>query len=218
LGPLALVVSDMLVALGIKGWISDFSMVPESVASVLSVDTALLLSLAVWAAALLVWLQTLAEEVGWRGYFLARMMRLLGDWPGLCLHGAVWGLWYAPTLLLANGGSGSSVLTSAGFVFTCCLLGTLLGFLRLASKSLIPATIANSVLTLVAGLPLLLRGDDPGLRGAAYGPAGWLPMIACVLVLAVSPLRRFVRSPQALARAQSRWPVVAVRDPREPLH
>jgi hypothetical protein len=98
-----------------------------------------------------------------------------------------------PSCCSRPGGSHRSLLTSLGFVLSCCLLGTSLGWLRLATDSLVPTTIANSLLTIVAGLPLILQGDDPGLRSAAYGPAGWLPMLLCILALAASRLRGCVR-------------------------
>jgi uncharacterized membrane protein (UPF0136 family) len=75
------------------------------------------------------------------------------------------------------------------------LLGGLLGWLRLASRSVVPTTLANSVLTATAGLPLLLDGDDPGLRAAAYGPAGWLPLSIGFLLLFTTRLRHEVRKP-----------------------
>jgi membrane protease YdiL (CAAX protease family) len=58
------------------------------------------LSAAFVASLVLVWLQAVAEEVGWRGYLLPRAMERFGRWWGLVLHGAVWGLWYAPVLSL----------------------------------------------------------------------------------------------------------------------
>jgi hypothetical protein len=73
-------------------------------------------------------------------------------------------------------------------------LGALLGWLRLASKSVLPTTLANSMLTVTAGLPLFLHGEDPGPRGAAYEPAGWIPMLIAVVILACK-FRGVVRLP-----------------------
>lgn len=175
----------------------------------------LLLLVASAAAALtLLWIQALAEEVGWRGYFLARFMGELGPWPGLALHGAIWGLWYAPILLLASGDFAVSSLRSASFVLTCMFLGALLGWLRLASKSVVPTTLANSLLTVTAGLPFLLQGDDPGLRGAAYGPAGWLPMTVALGLLLATRFRQAVRTPEieAVLPTTRIWLVILPED------
>ena len=97
------------------------------------------------------------------------------------------------------------------------LLGGLLGWLRLASKSIVPTTLANSVLTATAGLPLLLEGDDPGLRAAAYGPAGWLPMGIVFLLLFTTRLRHDVRKPPVEApRTKNVWLVILPSDRRKP--
>jgi membrane protease YdiL (CAAX protease family) len=145
------------------------------------------------AAVVLVWGQCLAEEIGWRGFFLARLIQRVGVWKGLLLHGVVWGLWYAPLLAPTS--------SSAAFVVTCMLLGSLLGWLRLASGSLVPSIVANAGLTLAAGLPLILRGVDVGVPGAIYGPPGWAPMALAVLVLALGPHRKMVGPTPELAPA-----------------
>lgn len=133
------------------------------------------------------WLQCLAEEVGWRGFLLTRLVARLGGWRGLLAHGLAWGLWYAPLVqVLAWGSPRRSALQGAGFLVTCVLLGCLLGWLRLASRSILPAVLANLCLTLGAGLPLLLLGEDVGLRGAVYAPAGWMPLGALLVLLAVA--------------------------------
>jgi membrane protease YdiL (CAAX protease family) len=133
-----------------------------------------------------VWLQCFAEEVGWRGYLLTRLVARLGGRRGLLVHGLAWGLWYAPlVMVLAQGSPRQAAHLGHGFIMTCVLLGCLLGWLRLASRSLLPAVLANVCLTLGAGLPLLLLGEDVGLRGAVYEPPGWIPLgVLAVLVLA----------------------------------
>ena len=102
---------------------------------------------------------------------------------------------YAPLFLVANGGLGTTSLKSAAFVVTCMFLGALLGWLRLASRSVLTTTLANSVLTISAGLPFLLHGDDPGIRGAVYGPAGWVPMLLLLIAILASRYRDALRLP-----------------------
>jgi len=161
-----------------------------------SLETAVLVVAAMCCVFVLLWIQALAEEVGWRGYFLPRFMQQLGPLRGLGLHGAIWGLWYAPLFLVTNGALEASTLKSAGFVVTCMFLGALLGWLRLASKSVLTTTLANSLLTICAGLPFVLHGDDPGVRGAVYGPSGWVPMALLVIAILATRYRDAVRVPQ----------------------
>lgn len=143
--------------------------------------------------------QAFAEEVGWRGYFLNRAMTQFGRWNGLLLHGLVWGCWYAPVLILTTDSRVAftvSLVRGAAFLVTCVLLGILLGWLRLASRSLVPAVVANSTLTLAAGLPYFVHGVDAGMRSAIFGPMGWLVLGLTILVLMLSDYRRLVQIPK----------------------
>lgn len=71
-------------------------------------------------------------------------------------------------------------------------LGEELGWLRLASGSVWPATIGHAALNAVAGLPLLLlAGVDPAIGGTIYSPVGW-----AVLLVAIGWLIRSGRLPR----------------------
>lgn len=176
---------------------------PESSALAANGLDALKLLFAFLGTIALVWVQAFAEELGWRGYFLPRAMERFGHWPGLLLHGAVWGLWYAPVLLFATAGplEFASVVRPLAFVVTCALLGTLYGWLRLASGSLAPVVVTNTTLTLAAGLPYVIHGVDPGLRSAAFGASGWLVLVVAIGALTLTRWRSVVRLPIALGDA-----------------
>jgi membrane protease YdiL (CAAX protease family) len=182
--------------------------VPEAVPPTPSWSAAGALALAFAGTVVLVSVQAFSEELGWRGYFLVRLMQQLGPWPGLLLHGVVWGAWYAPVVLLASGDPESGWVAGLTFVVTCALLGALLGWLRLAGRSLLLAVLANAVLTIAAGLPFILRGMDVGTRSAAYGPAGWIPLLLTLGVLFTGPTRRAIVTPlggEASPRASGLW-------------
>lgn len=205
LGPLILAGIAMAILLL---WIGD-STPPDSGTPVRGLGLLLLVVVSMSAGILLIWVQALAEEVGWRGYFLPRFMQQCGPVAGLGLHGLIWGLWYAPILLMANRGASVSGVSGGTFVVTCVLLGVLFGWLRLAAGSVVPATVANSVLTLAAGLPFIVEGAEPGIRGAIYGPAGWLPLGLAVLLVLATRLRDRVRTP-AIELVESRLRVALV--------
>jgi membrane protease YdiL (CAAX protease family) len=166
-----------------------------------SFRSALLLIAVMGATFTLVWFQALAEEMGWRGYFLPVLMRELGPLPGLGAHGVLWGLWYSPIVFLCSAPS-EAPERAFGFVVTCTLLGTLLGCLRLVLRSPLPGVLGNAVLTLTAGLPLVLTGQNAGIRASVYEPLGWLPLGALALLV-------IVRYRKDLARAD-----VLFRPPR----
>jgi membrane protease YdiL (CAAX protease family) len=178
----------------------------------------LVVALSMGVGVILIWIQALAEEVGWRGYFLPRFMEQCGPVTGLALHGLIWGLWYAPILLMAGGGAPVSKVSGGSFVVTCALLGVLFGWLRLAARSVVPPTLANSVLTLAAGLPFIVEGAEPGVRAAIYGPAGWLPLGLAVLIVLATRLRRDLQTPpiEVVGSRMKIWLVVLPRDDDEP--
>jgi membrane protease YdiL (CAAX protease family) len=125
--------------------------------------------------------QAVSEEYGWRG---APMMYAIERWgvrQGLVVHGLLWGAWYAP-LFLVSSPTLAALAPAGGFAITCLLLGIVFGWLRLRSRSIVPSAIANALLTIVAGLPLLLHDGSSGIRDAVFRWPGW-PVIGCVAVL-----------------------------------
>jgi membrane protease YdiL (CAAX protease family) len=182
-----------------------------------STEGALLLLAAMCGTLTLLCIQALAEEIGWRGYFLARLMQEFGPIRGLAAHGVIWGLWYAPLFLIASPRV-PALERSLAFVVTCMLLGGLLGWLRLASRSILPTTLANGMLTISAGLPLVLRGEDPGARAAVYGPAGWVPMGLLLLFILSTRYRSVLRVPVHVVVEPRPRMFRAAGDPTRTLH
>lgn len=156
----------------------------------------------------LLWLQSLAEELGWRGYLLPRMVQRFGQLRGLLGHALAWSVGYVPLLFCTSYGvlsPAAAFARVAWFVVSCALLGTLLGWLRLSAESLLPSLIANSTLTLMTGLPYYLHGTDVGLRAAIFGPAGWLVLGATIALVALFSRRRALRAPLP---SPTRWRIV----------
>jgi membrane protease YdiL (CAAX protease family) len=135
------------------------------------------------------------EEFGWRGYLLPRLMERYGGWPGLLAQGAIWGLWHAPIIALAGHNYPERPLLGVPlFIVFCTLFGVLLGWLRLASGSVLAPTIAHGALNAIAGLPFLVLTDvDPAVAGVLYSPVGWV-----VLLLAIGALMLTGRLDRAL--------------------
>lgn len=142
------------------------------------------LLLALVATVSLLAVQTTVEEVGWRGFFLDCMRQSLGEDLGLWVHGVVWGLWYAPVVVIATQGHGGSGLArGAVAVLSCTLLGAILGKLRVATSSVAPAVTFNLTLTLAAGVPYVIHGLGAGLRAAVFSPPGWVATAVLCWVL-----------------------------------
>ena len=169
---------------------------PERVDNLLRVDGAsVVVAVCAFVGVVAVlWVQALVEELAWRGYVLPRLMELLGPWLGLFTHGLLWGACYAPVFLLRAGDV--PLIRMVGFAVTCGLLGTVLGWLRLASGSIAASAACNATLTICAGLPLVLQGVSFPL-GAVFEPQGWAPMLLLVFLIAGrSPLRASIAIPQ----------------------
>lgn len=146
----------------------------------------------------MLWVQATTEEIGWRGFLLPRLMKKLGPWSGLFAHGALWGLWYAPLLLVTTGTGLLSLARCASFVVTCSLLGVLLGWIRIVTRSVIVAASANATLTICAALPVFLHGTTSPRTGI-FLPIGWIPLGLAILAVLGSrhrlAIRTFVEEP-----------------------
>ena len=155
---------------------------PPQIGLEFSIATLLRLSVAFVAIVAIVWFQTIVDELAWRSLVLPRLMRTLGAWPGLIAHGVLWGLSYAPLFAAKDDG----VARSLCFVVTYVLLGILLGWLRLATRSIYASAAANATLSICAGLPMFLVGASSRFS-AAFEPPGWLSMLAVIFIIVGHP-------------------------------
>jgi membrane protease YdiL (CAAX protease family) len=129
---------------------------------------------------------TMGEELGWRGFLLPKLMPL-GQWKAILLSGAIWGFWHAPTTLLH--GYNFPLHPYLGILVMiggCILLGIILSWLYLKTRSPWVAALAHGAFNAVAGIPFffLKPGFDTALAGSPLGLAGWVSMaliIACLL-------------------------------------
>ena len=123
----------------------------------------------------------MGEELGWRGFLLRKLLPL-GQWPALLISGVIWGIWHLPLVLM---GQNYPTLPVAGpflMIGFTVLMGIILGWLQLASRSVWVPALAHGTLNAVNGLPLLfLTGVDRSVGGPPSSIIGWLGIGACVL-------------------------------------
>ncbi len=160
-----------------------------------TVTTLPITSTAIAAVAVLC-VQAVTEEYGWRGAPLDYAIERWGARTGLVVHGVAWGAWYAPLFVFSTPNPRASLAPAGEFLVTCLLLGIVLGWLRLRSRSILPSALANALLTIVAGLPLLLQQSSVGLRDAIFRWPGW-PALGIVAVLVLVLRGRDLDAPPA---------------------
>ena len=149
-------------------------------------------AIAIAGAVVVLVVQAFTEELGWRGFPLTCAVDRWGERAGLIAHGLAWGVWYAPLFLVSSGTPSESIPIAAGFALTCLFLGVVFGWLRLWSGSVFPSMVANAVLTIVGGLPILALAG--GGRDAVFRWPGWIVIGAVALVLLIWRRRDLTRS------------------------
>jgi membrane protease YdiL (CAAX protease family) len=116
-------------------------------------------------------------------------MQQLGVWPGVLLHGAIWGFWQAPLIVLSGYNyPGHNLVGVPWFIISCALLGVLFGWLQLASGSVFAPTIAHTTFNASGPAPvLLLRDVDAAIGGVLWSPTiGGLVMLLVISALAAT--------------------------------
>ena len=116
-----------------------------------------------------------AEEFGWRGFLLPRLLPLGTRWA-LLLSGVLWFCWEAPLVYF---GLLDSTLIQINLPLTlvCHFLGTVaiavvFGYLRLRFDSVYLPTFARSLLNLLSGVSILFFTETNPLLSDFGGPVG----------------------------------------------
>ncbi|CAM4183172.1 CPBP family intramembrane glutamic endopeptidase [Nocardia ninae] len=130
-----------------------------------------------------------AEEIGWRGYLLPRVM-WLGERRAMLLVGVVWAAWHLPYILFTPyyHSEGNRLLTLSLFIGSVLAFSFFFGYLRLASDSVWPPVLAHFAHNWAfAVLPAIVATDHPVVFGEYLaGDTGLFVMLgtgllACLL-------------------------------------
>lgn len=133
------------------------------------------------------------EEIGWRGWLLPRLLPL-GDGWALILSGVIWGLWHAPAILLGLNYEQRNLFGIMMMVVGCVGAGVSIGWLRLASGSLLPCVLAHASLNSFATYQSILF---PPFDQRLVGPlaiTGWVVVALLITLCAHREARRRRRS------------------------
>lgn len=125
------------------------------------------------------------EEIGWRGYFLPLLMKLMKKEKAILLSSTLWGLGHAPLIYFGfNYGSDYWLSPYSGILMMtvlCIVLGIWLSYVTIKSKSVIPASILHGSVNVIGEWPALVA--IPGIS-TLLGPnlTGMIGMIGFVIV------------------------------------
>ncbi len=134
---------------------------------------------------------TMGEELGWRGYLLPKLRRLMSDRAALVVTGIIWGLWHAPVIAMGhNYGTdywGFPWLGILAMTVFCIVLGIIEGYVSIKLKSAIPAAMIHSLVNAGAALPLyFIKGEYNVLLGPAItGLVAIIPFAVLAVILLV---------------------------------
>ncbi|MBN1449848.1 MAG: CPBP family intramembrane metalloprotease [Anaerolineales bacterium] len=119
----------------------------------------------------------MGEELGWRGFLLPRLLPL-GQWKALLISGLIWGIWHAPVIAQGHNYPDHPVLGILLMIVFCVLLGIIIGWMYLNTRSPWVAALAHGSINAWAGLPYLFLkpGFDTALGGTLTSLPGFLVM------------------------------------------
>lgn len=88
---------------------------------------------------------TLGEEIGWRGFFVFELRKVLSFKSTSLFSGLIWSLWHWPIIILIYGGSGDLFLHIAAFTLMIVAISVIMTYYTFKSNSLWPAALFHSV-------------------------------------------------------------------------
>jgi membrane protease YdiL (CAAX protease family) len=88
---------------------------------------------------------TLGEEIGWRGFFVFELRKVLPFGSTSILSGFIWSIWHWPILWLIYNGSGQLFFHIAAFTIMIVAISIIMTYYTFKSNSLWPAALFHSV-------------------------------------------------------------------------
>lgn len=121
---------------------------------------------------------TMGEELGWRGYLLSKLLPL-GQWKAVLISGVIWGIWHAPAIAQGHNYPGYPILGVFMMIIFCVLLGTIISWMYINTKSPWVAALAHGAINAIAGLPVLFfePGFNMAFGGTLAAPTAWIGML-----------------------------------------
>lgn len=88
---------------------------------------------------------TLGEEIGWRGFFVFELRKVVSFEGASILSGLIWSIWHWPIIWLMYNGSGQLFFHIAAFTIMIVAISIIMTYYTFKSNSLWPAALFHSV-------------------------------------------------------------------------
>lgn len=138
----------------------------------------------------------LGQEVGWRGLLFDELLTITNSFSITNLIiGTVWGLWYAPLIILYgyNYPNHRDFIGVAMFIAVCITWSIILSQLKIMSRSLLAPAVMLGVLNLIAGLmfyTILVKDEIYSMPVGLMGLASSATMAVMILRSRVRAARK----------------------------
>ncbi|MFW5435383.1 type II CAAX prenyl endopeptidase Rce1 family protein [Paenibacillus apiarius] len=147
---------------------------------------------------------SLGEELGWRGYWLPLLASACGERRALLISGFIHGVWHVPMILIAGNyhAEQNPVLACVCIVVSTLCLGPFIGYVRLRTGSVWPASILHTAHNLAW---MVMAVITTPISVSAYYISGDNSVISmlCYVGLAVWAFRRLPIAPLRQAAPSS---------------
>jgi membrane protease YdiL (CAAX protease family) len=130
--------------------------------------------------------RALGEEIGWRGFMIWEMRKVMPFWVLGLVSGLIWAVWHWPSILLTdyNAGEGNFILQMLLFTLSIAAEGIIYAYFAFRSNSLWPAVILHASHNLFIQsiyTPITINGEGTHFYTDEFGIL--LPIASCVLAV-----------------------------------
>jgi membrane protease YdiL (CAAX protease family) len=122
------------------------------------------------------------EEIGWRGFFIWELRKVLPFGGVALFSGVIWGLWHWPIVIYYGGGN--PVVQMSAFIVMTIAMSVIMAYYTFKSESLWPAVLfhaAHNVYSDKIFDPLTIKGDNTRFWTGEYGLM--MPIVASLFAL-----------------------------------
>ncbi len=126
----------------VDGWAAEFGLAGASTAVVIGVAVVMMAT----AGLVLSLARALGEEIGWRGFLIWELRKLMPFWAVGLVSGVIWGLWHVPAILGTdyNAGVGSPAFQVTLFFANVITASVIFAYFAFRARSLWPAAILHA--------------------------------------------------------------------------